>query len=536
MRVRTPRPLRLLVPVLGLILALAGCDSVAPVERGAGSSSDLSSALLTETNDLDTRMSRGQKSAGAARLKAPESSSVNGMETVALASVTRIAPPRDTMRVRTLTHAGGTVYIGYDTPGPAFGGGIDRLDASDPTTLLAPNGLRGDAVDVEDVAQGSEDGALYVAGGLRPSAYDGDLRGTPASLLAVNEGEAPQVSVAGLAGTGRTSVAGAPESDDEHEVYAVSGGEALSEFGEALDDRTRRTMSGAALASVDATPTALLVAGRSGGVYSSEVETEDSFAQIFDLGDGRQDQRRARTGAALDGERLVLAPDAGGVTVLDATSGDVLARREGPAYTSISVHEDDPEVSGEPTGLVYAVRPEGRLDVYRVDEGGPDTGGSDPALRAVGTLHLRELTGAVSPVRRVMGVGCHVYAAGREGVAVMAVGTTQGCGAGGHRLPTAADDSAETTEREATTTAVLANDADPDGSLDASTVQVRRTPAHGTVRVDESTGEVTYTPEPGFTGTDEYTYTVADQDGWTSGETTVTIAVTALRPPPPPGG
>ncbi len=67
-------------------------------------------------------------------------------------------------------------------------------------------------------------------------------------------------------------------------------------------------------------------------------------------------------------------------------------------------------------------------------------------------------------------------------------------------------------------------------------MRVRRTPAHGTVRVDESTGEVTYTPEPGFTGTDEYTYTVADQDGWTSGETTVTITVEALGPPPPPGG
>ena len=118
----------------------------------------------------------------------------------------------------------------------------------------------------------------------------------------------------------------------------------------------------------------------------------------------------------------------------------------------------------------------------------------------------------------------------------MAMGTTQGCGTGGHRLPAAADDSAETTEREATTTAVLDNDADPDGSLDASTVQVRSGPDHGTVRIDESTGEITYTPAPGFTGTDEYTYTVTDEDDWSSNEATVTITVTALGPPPPPGG
>ena len=298
MRVRTSSPIRLLVPVLGLILTLAGCDSVAPVEQGAGSPSDLSAALLTETNDLDTRMTGGQKSARTARLGTAESSSAAGTGTIALANVTRVSPPRDTMRVSTLAHTGGTVYVGYDTPGPAFGGGLDRLDASDPTTLLAPNGLRGDAFDVEDVAQGNENGTLYVTGRLRPSVYDGDLRGTPTSLLAVSGVEAPRVTVAGLVGTGRTSVAGAPESDGEHEVYAVSGGEALSQFGVAVDDRTRRSISDAALESVGTTSTALFAADQDGSVYARRTETGGSFTKVFDLGEGQRERLQARTRAS----------------------------------------------------------------------------------------------------------------------------------------------------------------------------------------------------------------------------------------------
>ena len=78
-----------------------------------------------------------------------------------------------------------------------------------------------------------------------------------------------------------------------------------------------------------------------------------------------------------------------------------------------------------------------------------------------------------------------------------------------------------------TTTDVLANDNDPDGSLDASTVTVQSGPSDGSVSVDGSTGEITYTPDTDFTGDDTYTYTVQDNDGAESNEATVTITVQA---------
>lgn len=94
--------------------------------------------------------------------------------------------------------------------------------------------------------------------------------------------------------------------------------------------------------------------------------------------------------------------------------------------------------------------------------------------------------------------------------------------------PVAEDDSDQTEEGEPTATDVLANDSDPDGSLDESSVQVESGPTDGTITgVDGSTGEVTYDPGEGFTGTASYTYTVADTEGARSGAATVTIEVSA---------
>ena len=97
--------------------------------------------------------------------------------------------------------------------------------------------------------------------------------------------------------------------------------------------------------------------------------------------------------------------------------------------------------------------------------------------------------------------------------------------------PTASADEDTTTAGEPVTTDVLANDTDPDGSLDPSTVEVESAPTTGTTTATD-TGTVTYTPENGFTGTDSYTYTVADDDGAESNEATVTIQVNEANQPP----
>ncbi len=91
---------------------------------------------------------------------------------------------------------------------------------------------------------------------------------------------------------------------------------------------------------------------------------------------------------------------------------------------------------------------------------------------------------------------------------------------------------------------VVANDRDPDGTVDPTTVSIVGgtdtdgdgfgdelvVPGEGTWTVDATNGEVTFTPESGFEeDPTPITYTIDDDDGLTSPPATVTI----LYPPPP---
>jgi hypothetical protein len=98
--------------------------------------------------------------------------------------------------------------------------------------------------------------------------------------------------------------------------------------------------------------------------------------------------------------------------------------------------------------------------------------------------------------------------------------------------PVAVDDAASTDEDVAVTTDVLANDSDLDGSLVPTSVTVTGGPSNGSTVVNSTTGAVTYTPNPEFFGIDTFTYTVEDDSGAVSNETTVTITVNSVNDPP----
>ncbi len=89
--------------------------------------------------------------------------------------------------------------------------------------------------------------------------------------------------------------------------------------------------------------------------------------------------------------------------------------------------------------------------------------------------------------------------------------------------PVANDDDATTTRNTSVTINVLANDSDPDGSIDPATVAVSQ-PGKGTA-VSNGNGTVTFTPKKGFRGTDNFTYTVNDNEGAASNAATVNVEV-----------
>ena len=93
--------------------------------------------------------------------------------------------------------------------------------------------------------------------------------------------------------------------------------------------------------------------------------------------------------------------------------------------------------------------------------------------------------------------------------------------------PVAANDTATTNKNTAVAVNVLANDSDPDGTLDATTVAIVGAAGHGTTSVNPTSGVVTYTPASNYTGPDSFTYTVKDNLGAASNVATVSITVNA---------
>ncbi|HSV28875.1 MAG TPA: cadherin-like domain-containing protein, partial [Candidatus Omnitrophota bacterium] len=95
-----------------------------------------------------------------------------------------------------------------------------------------------------------------------------------------------------------------------------------------------------------------------------------------------------------------------------------------------------------------------------------------------------------------------------------------------NQAPIAADDKARTTTNQAVTITVLANDRDPDGSLNPASVQIVAPPNQGGKAVANANGTVTFTPKRRFRGTDVFTYRVADQAGKYSNTAKVSVDVT----------
>ncbi|UHD17107.1 PKD domain-containing protein [Thiocapsa bogorovii] len=91
--------------------------------------------------------------------------------------------------------------------------------------------------------------------------------------------------------------------------------------------------------------------------------------------------------------------------------------------------------------------------------------------------------------------------------------------------PLAADDTASVVRGGSVAIDVLANDSDPDGTLDPATVVIQSAPASGTVN-DDGTGVLTYTHDGSATTTDAFSYRVADTEGAVSNIAEVAVTIT----------
>ncbi|PSQ62636.1 MAG: hypothetical protein BRD27_01885, partial [Bacteroidetes bacterium QH_10_64_19] len=186
----------LVLLTLGLSVLLTGCDSTSPRDTTQPN-------LFEATNDLESRMTTLDDTVSMQTFgltDGPQSSkSVQDLSFTGVAQIAPpVAPPDDTTRASYLSTAGGQLHVGYKALGPAFKGGIDILDASDPTNISDVSSLRSSDLDVQEVVYDGDEDALFVAAALNPSSYEGDLQGTPSSLIKVTNLSNPQTKVAGL--------------------------------------------------------------------------------------------------------------------------------------------------------------------------------------------------------------------------------------------------------------------------------------------------------------------------------------------------
>jgi serine protease AprX len=95
-----------------------------------------------------------------------------------------------------------------------------------------------------------------------------------------------------------------------------------------------------------------------------------------------------------------------------------------------------------------------------------------------------------------------------------------------NQKPVASNDVATTRKNTTTVITVLANDSDPDGSLNPATVTIAVKPNKGGSATPNANGTVTYKPKQNFMGTEKFSYTVKDDRGAISNTATVTVTVT----------
>lgn len=283
---------------------------------------------------------------------------------------------------------------------------------------------------------------------------------------------------------------------------------------------------------------------------SSLVAEADSFAGVEDqvltvpapgvLGNDTGENLAATLVAPPGGGTLALAPDGGftfapapdfsGNAVFTYRAGDGIATSNVATVTiAVAPTNDTPVAASDEyhaaAGQVLTVPAPGVLaNDHDVD--GDALTASTVTSPASGTLALAA-DGAFSyqPNQGFTGTDSFTYAVS-DGQATSAPATvTITVAQPVNQAPIAVDDKARTTRDQPVTVFVLANDSDPDGSLNPASVTIVTPPNQGGTATVNPDGSVTFTPKRRFRGTDVFTYQVSDQEGAPSNEAKAGIDV-----------
>jgi len=269
---------------------------------------------------------------------------------------------------------------------------------------------------------------------------------------------------------------------------------------------SRVAAAGVLLGDVDAdgdTLTASLLAGASHGtvtldadgsfIYTPDAQFNGTDSFTYTVSDGLRDSNEATVTITVTEKN---DPPAAGDDAYSVPSGSVLAIN---AASGVLDNDSDPD--GNALTAVAATDPANGALTFHAD--GSFTYTPDAAFHGIDSFTYRATDGLLESTDATVTILVNSPAATVDDVYDVAEEAT---------LTVVAVDG------------VLANDVDPDGN--DLTVSLVSGPSHGTASL-AADGSFTYTPETDFNGTDVFTYR-ADDGFEESGETTVTITVTAV--------
>ena len=276
--------------------------------------------------------------------------------------------------------------------------------------------------------------------------------------------------------------------------------------------------------------TAVVPAGVVNGKLLLEVQKGSAPAQLW-VSDGTQAGSSALPSPALSSSAgVVVIGSKGYFAVQHGTSSSEPWTTDGTKAGTVLLKDTDPTQTANPlwfqdfNGIaIFEVQDANDgSQLYRSD-------GTSAGTNLVGPIGAAPIQGFPSTPRARLASGQNFYftAADPNAGAELFVMSND--------PPTAAADSGTVDAGSSVEISVLANDSDPDGSLDTGSVRITTSPGHGTAAADSS-GNVTYTPTPGFSGEDSFAYSVSDNQGAVSAPAKVTIEVKAITVTSPAKG
>jgi hypothetical protein len=444
--------------IVGLSLLLVGCDSTPQGTAGTDNR-----PLLQVTNDLSERMTVFGDEAESNQFFLAESVPLGdrtAKKALTLRAVSHIRPPSSGYSAGHLTVGRNDVFAAYKIPGSSFGGGVDILDANNPTQLTnEDNALISPDLDVQEVAY--ERGApnrLYIAGAVDFEAIEArDFGGTPAVMIRAEIEDNGNVARSGQGNVRAVeaamphnlvkSVTAATSNDGDHNVYAVTDGGSLFEFNGELGNRVEiNSGSSTAPDAIGAGAEFSSVASLDGENYAQVLTKDGTTYSVGTAGpdDGKVYERAlglstvttngiARLSghdhsgggnSSVTAKLLYGALNSGGLVVLDRTGSTKLYEKTDQYYVSVTAAD-----YSNGTSRVYAAGPGGQVDVFEVTSAITD-GNVSTGLQLEGSFDLGGLqeigtgSGGIgsADVNQILAQGDYLYvAASGEGIVVLEI-------------------------------------------------------------------------------------------------------------------